>query len=396
MCIKKLIIIFILPIVMFSQIVTYEKISPKNTFMLVIDKSGSMSVGDAIGYTIKGAKKFVSQMKKGDQTGLITFNGGIDIDVSITPDTSALIRAINDISVEGATKLYDALASGVQQLITDSNRRIIVYLTDGRDTGSVFRISNLESMFQGENIFIYGIGVGDDVNVDALKKISDITGGKFHTISDNNKSRLSTIYSDVLSSIYKSNSKNIEEGDLIVGSIPNGNIVKVGGVNKGLTPLKLVGLPPGYVSVDVHFDYDRIWQEKIMIKKGKTASIRAREQDAMKNLWISSKPHGASVFIDGEYVGVTSYEIVDITRENWHKDIMNSPKELEVIGLKPGFHRIEVIGFPDFDYGPEQKFVIDYIFKNDDVIVVDILNNMIKNKNGDEIIGQARKDPFDF
>jgi len=147
---------------MFSQIVTYEKISPKNTFMLVIDKSGSMSVGDAIGYTIKGAKKFVSQMKKGDQTGLITFNGGIDIDVSITPDTSALIRAINDISVEGATKLYDALASGVQQLITDSNRRIIVYLTDGRDTGSVFRISNLESMFQGENIFIYGIGVGDD------------------------------------------------------------------------------------------------------------------------------------------------------------------------------------------------------------------------------------------
>jgi uncharacterized protein YegL len=383
------------PIVMLSQNVTYDHISQKNTFILIIDKSGSMS-GSFMKDTKTGALNFVSQMKKGDNAALISFSDDISVDVPITSNRSDLKRGINSISIGGSTKLYDALAAGAKQLISNSDRRIIVYLTDGKDNGSNFNAGNLASMFQGENIFIYGIGVGD-VDENSLQNISEITGGEFHTISSNNTGKLSSIYSDVLTSFYTNHTKNVtKKGALIVKSIPVGKVVRLNGKNAGVTPLKASNLPPRNFNVEVYFDNDRIWKKEIEIKGGYTASVRAREQDALKNLWVISKPHGASVFIDGEYVGYTSNEIVRTDKWRWHKKVMTNEKELKIIGIKPGVHKIEVIGFPDFDYGPDQKMTIDYLFEDDDILSMDIFKNKVKNKKGETFSGKQRADIFNF
>ena len=116
----------------------------------------------------------------------------------------------------------------------------------------------------------------------------------------------------------------------------------------------------------------------------------------MKNLWVISKPHGASVFIDGEYVGYTSNEIVRTDKWRWHKKVMTNEKELKIIGIKPGIHKIEVIGFPDFDYGPDQKMTIDYLFEDDDILSMDIFKNKVKNKKGETFSGKQRADIFNF
>lgn len=395
MKIGRFLLMLAFPIVMLSQNVTYDHISQKNTFILIIDKSGSMS-GSAIKDTKIGALNFVSQMRKGDNAALITFSDDISVNVPITSNHSELKRGINSISTGGSTKLYDALAVGAKQLITDSDRRIIVYLTDGKDNGSNFGVRNLESMFQGENIFIYGIGVGN-VDVNSLQNISDITGGKFHTVSSNNTGKLSSIYSDVLTSFYTNHTKNVtKKGALIVKSIPVGKVVRMNGKNAGVTPLKVSNLSPGEKNVEVYFDNDKIWKKEIEIKGGYTASVRAREKDALKNLWVISKPHGASVFIDGEYVGYTSNEIVRTDKWRWHKKVMTNEKELKIIGIKPGIHKIEVIGFPDFDYGPDQKMSIDYLFEDDDILSMDIFKNKVKNKKGKTLSGKQRADIFDF
>lgn len=395
MKIGRFLLMLAFPIVMLSQNVTYDHISQKNTFILIIDKSGSMS-GSFMKDTKTGALNFVSQMKKGDNAALISFSDDISVDVPITSNRSDLKKGINSISIGGSTKLYDALAAGAKQLISNSDRRIIVYLTDGKDNGSNFNAGNLASMFQGENIFIYGIGVGD-VDENSLQNISEITGGKFHTILSNNTGKLSSIYSDVLTSFYTNHTKNVtKKGALIVKSIPVGKVVRLNGKNAGVTPLKASNLPPRNFNVEVYFGNDRIWKKEIEIKGGYTASVRAREQDALKNLWVISKPHGASVFIDGEYVGYTSNEIVRTDKWRWHKKVMTNEKELKIIGIKPGIHKIEVIGFPDFDYGPDQKMTIDYLFEDDDILSMDVFKNKVKNKNGEIFSGKQRADIFNF
>ena len=392
---KVSLMIILFPLFLCSQDIKYDRIAEQNTFMLIIDKSGSMS-GKAIQDTKTGALKFISQMNKGDEAGLITFSDGISIDVPFTTNHNDLKRGIKSINVGGATKLYDALASGVKSLINETKRRIIVYLTDGHDNGSNFGVGNLESMFQGENIFIYGIGIGD-VNVSSLKKISKATGGGFHTISSNNTGRLKSIYSDVLTSFYQNHTNNITTtGALIVKSIPVGNIVRIKGNNAGVTPLKVTNLHPKQLAVEVYFENDKVWKKEIEIRGGYTASVRAKEEDALKNLWVVSKPHGASVFIDGEYVGYTSNEIVKLKKRNWHKKVVKNPKQLKVVGLKPGLHTIEIIGFPDFDYGPDQKVTMDYLLQDDDVISVDIFKNIVVNKKGKKSSGKQRKNIFDF
>ncbi|MBC8487291.1 MAG: VWA domain-containing protein [Bacteroidetes bacterium] len=384
-----------LPLILVSQNVRYDRILEENTFILVIDRSGSMS-GNAIQDTKTGSLHFISRMRKDDKACLITFSDNISVNVPITSDRGEIIRGVKSISASGGTKLYDALAMGVKQFFDDSGRRIIVYLTDGRDNGSNFSLDNMQSMFQGENIFVYGIGIGD-VDNSSLSKISKVTGGNYHTISKNNTHKLSTIYFDVLSAFYTNHTNKItSHGALIVNSIPKGKIVRINGENSGMTPIKVTNLQPGQVSVEVYFENDKIWKENIEIKGGFTASVRAREIDALKNLWIISKPHGASVFIDGEYVGYTSNEIVNLKKRKWHKNVVKNPKELKVVGLKPDLHKIEIIGFPDFDYGPEQKVVVDYLLEGDDIIFIDIFKNVIKNKSGKVTPGKQRKDVFEF
>jgi len=381
---------------LYSQSSKYHEISEGNDFIIVIDKSGSMS-GSAISDTKKGALNFLSNMKQNDKASLVSFSDQISMDVPLTSDMSQLKRGVNRVSVSGATKLYDALASSVKHLLSSSGSRIIVYLTDGKDTGSNFSLDNLHSMFQGENVFVYGIGLGNSVNVEGLKKISNATGGDFHTVSSSNSSNLGNLYSDVLSSFYKNHAEvKPVKGDLIVRSIPTKKVVRVNGENKGVTPLKLTNLDPGSSEVEVYFDQKKMWKETIEVKAGYTLSIQARERDATKNLWIISRPHQASVFFDGEYVGYTSSTMVNTKKRSWHKTVSKDPKELQIIGLRPGIHSIEIIGFPDFDYGPEQKVTFDYLLEGDDVLFVDIFRNLVRNKDGDELSGDKRADPFEF
>ena len=130
----------------FSQNVDYKQIPQKNNFQLIIDKSGSMS-GVAILDAKAGAKYFVSKMKNNDAAGVIAFSSSIEDVVSFTSHKATLNSGIASISIGGATHLYDALATGVKTLSGSDGARVIVYLTDGHDTGSNFSLSNLRYIY---------------------------------------------------------------------------------------------------------------------------------------------------------------------------------------------------------------------------------------------------------
>ena len=376
----------------FSQNVDYKQIPQKNNFQLIIDKSGSMS-GAAILDAKTGAKYFVSKMKNNDAAGVIAFSSSIEDVVSFTSHKARLNSGIASISIGGATHLYDALATGVKTLSGSDGARIIVYLTDGHDTGSNFSLSNVGSMFMGESIYVYGIGLGPSINVQALSKISKATGGEFMVAR--NSSELNNIYVKVLNAYYASHHKNkSSQGELIVKSIPSSKSVQIDGKNVGLTPVKLTDLAPGNYAATVNFSQDRTWSKEIQIKAGHSATVQAKRKDADKIIWIISKPHNANIFIDGEYIGRTTQELVNTNKRSWVKKVKKNPQQLKLTGIRPGRYNFEAIGFPDFDYGPEQKVTFDYLVEDDDVFFVDIFNNRVTSAKM-KFTGKQRKTSFD-
>ena len=374
-----------------SPFVEYSLLPENSSFVIILDKSGSMS-GEAIANAKQAAQGFIATLHTSDRVGLIAFSHEIDIAVPITTSRSDLHEGINNIVVGGSTKLYDALAVGWKLLKNESSKKIIVYLTDGRDTGSNFSSSNLKSMFQGSNIYVYGIGIGEDLDQDNLIDISQATGGSFHSIGKSNSHELSTIYSAVLSSFYQSHpSQPVQSiGSLIIRSIPADVPVSLDGTPKGSTPFKVDSMEPGDIKISLRFGQDRDWEQTIEVKAGYLAMVQAREADALKNLWIVSKPYGATVFIDGEYVGITGTKIVNTQKRKWAKKAMSSISTLKVIGLTKGQHHIEVLGLPDFDYGPDQKMAIDYWLKGDEIISFEIFKNVAMNGSGEKIKGEPR------
>jgi len=381
------------PLIVNALDINYANIPTNNTFILVVDKSGSMS-GQTIEAVKMGALNFIQQVNKQDEIGLITFNNGVDIVATISTSRSSIRNGIEGIQVSGGTHLFDAIATGIKQLIGSSGKKILIYLTDGKDNGSNFSSQNLESMCVGENILVYGIGVGD-VDVKSLKRISEATDGDYFTLSASNEEKLKSIYGDVLNSYYV-NRKNTSTGELVIKSIPNKQIVRVNNSNAGVTPLKLTSLPPGDVVVEVLFANDRTWKQTILVKENYAAFVKANEKDASKNLWIISRPHGATVFIDGDFMGYTGIEVFNTKKKRWSKQVIKSTSALKISGLNPGLHHIELIGLPDFDYGPDQKVTFDYPLKDDDVISVDIIGNKLLNKKNKTVLGKQRADVFDF
>ena len=383
----------LLPVLVLSLDVQYKELSVKNSFVLVVDKSGSMS-GSAIEAVKFGANKFTEQVRKQDAVGLITFNDGVQILFAPTSNMTSIANSISSINVGGGTHLYDAIATGIKQLSGSSGRKILIYLTDGRDTGSNFSSQNLEAMCIGENILVYGIGIGD-VDISTLKGISGATGGGYYTIPTGDTAKLRSIYSDVLNSYYTDRA-NLLTGELVVKSSPNKQIVRVNNENVGITPLKLAQLSPGEIEVEVLFANNRSWKKPVLIKENSTAYVKAKENDASKNLWIISRPHGASVFLDGDFVGYTGIEVFSTKKRKWFKQVSRSSSVLKISGITPGVHEIEIVGIPDFDYGPEQKAEFQYQLKKDDVISVDIIRNKLINSKNETVIGKQRPDVFDF
>jgi len=116
-----------------------------NSFSLVIDRSGSMS-GNAMNDAKKAVKHFIDEMRDSDQANIIAFDSRVSVVANMGASKSSLKSAVGKIHPGGATALYDAIAKAATHLYNESGARIIVFLTDGDDTGSKFRLRDIKNM----------------------------------------------------------------------------------------------------------------------------------------------------------------------------------------------------------------------------------------------------------
>ena len=156
-----------------------------NHIVLVIDCSGSMN-GQPLADAKRGANSFLAQIKSNDRVALISFDDSVEFVQDEINNPNVLSTAVNDLRSGGATALYDGIARAALSLVNKKGNRVIVYLTDGNDNKSRYRLTELEKMTVSEGIFVYGIGLGQ-VDIEKLQQLSQKTSGtiRYTQISSN-------------------------------------------------------------------------------------------------------------------------------------------------------------------------------------------------------------------
>ena len=137
------------------------------------------------------------------------------------------------------------------------------------------------------------------------------------------------------------------------------------------------------------------------------------DADEHGDLWILSRPHGAVVFVDGAYAGVTGLHPADTRFAGWGAAIKADSRHLRVAQVPAGAHKIRLVAMPEMDYGPEQQVEIDLDMAGAErVLVVDILQGRATLDDGRQVrISRGERlqdmedevdklmggeDPFDF
>ncbi|MBP6951170.1 MAG: VWA domain-containing protein [Alphaproteobacteria bacterium] len=183
--------------------------------MMVVDISGSMEALDfstkrktisRLDVTKNVVEKFVRE-RQGDRVGLIVFGEQAFLHVPLTLDTLSVSHMLNNVlpgMAGSGTAIGDAIGLAVHNLRNrPEGSRVIVLLTDGKDTASSISPLKVADLAKDYNIRIYAIGVGNDgpvpypngrggivmaeipLDEELLKKIAGLTNGKyFHASSE--------------------------------------------------------------------------------------------------------------------------------------------------------------------------------------------------------------------
>lgn len=170
---------------------------------LVLDVSGSMQQGDALGLAKEGARDLLASLTDRDRFGLLLFNERVqEVLPSCKLDTAARHQAegaLGRARAEGGTALYDALAQAMKkaQAVPPDEIAAIILLSDGADTQSQLKLEALLPLiaFDAERrpVRIFTIGYGKQAP-EILRKIAESTQAKNYT---GDKDTIRAVFRDI-------------------------------------------------------------------------------------------------------------------------------------------------------------------------------------------------------
>lgn len=150
--------------------------------VLLLDVSGSMgssSKPSPLDKALEAASTFINQLAPQDQVAVITFADAPAMIQTLTTDKNAVRASLERLKPEGSqTTIYDAVIEAVNLLKGFSQRRIIVLVTDGKDTGKgLFDFDQMIAQAETWSTPIYPLGFGKNVNQDELTRMAKLSGG---------------------------------------------------------------------------------------------------------------------------------------------------------------------------------------------------------------------------
>lgn len=158
-----------------------EAVAPISIAMLV-DTSGSMR--RAMAAAQQAARSFVTALRPGDPLALVRFSDRVVVEHELSERRETTLEAIDRLTPAGGTALFDGLYDSMSFLRQRPGRRTIVLLSDGRDEdnpgtgpGSQHTLDDVMTLLRETDTVVYAIGLGANVDREALELIAARSGG---------------------------------------------------------------------------------------------------------------------------------------------------------------------------------------------------------------------------
>ena len=170
-----------------QTLVVFDSQSQPISVVVMLDTSGSMT--GSIKLLKTAAEEFINRLLPADKAAVGAFNDKIEVSSSFSSDRDALITEVKDLDYGNGTRLYDAVAEGLNTLRGVEGRKVVLVFTDGDDTSSRVGRGTVMDRARAEEVMIYAIGLQSEYfdgqrmvrskPDSGLRRLADETGGGY-------------------------------------------------------------------------------------------------------------------------------------------------------------------------------------------------------------------------
>lgn len=153
---------------------------------ILLDASGSMA--EAKFARLELARAVVSRLVTHDLDAsaewmFARFTSAVVVAREWTMERDAIVQPLRETRATGDTSLYDAIALSIP-LVKDGHfqKKALLVVTDGGETRSLVTRDEVQQAIGESDVRVYGVGVR--AKIDALRKITDETGGRVEAVND--------------------------------------------------------------------------------------------------------------------------------------------------------------------------------------------------------------------
>ena len=157
------------------------------TAVVMLDTSASMTAN--LKLLNRAAEQFLLRLLPVDKAQVGAFNDKVQLSGTFTNDRDELIAALDELYFGNPTRLNDAIATSLDELLGIDGRRVILVFTDGEDTASKVRFGSVLDRARDEEVMVYSIGLESEYfngqrvvrsrPTRDLRKIAEETGGGY-------------------------------------------------------------------------------------------------------------------------------------------------------------------------------------------------------------------------
>jgi uncharacterized protein YegL len=173
--------------------VVCTQLTPVQRFVLVLDRSGSMS-GAKIQQLKVGANFWVDYVNEAEELGVISYatTETVDVGRSAVPAAAAQPAwrtarhsTVDGLTAAGQTAIGDALRAGLNEITAGgrASSQVIILFTDGLQNAGAETAQQVLPDLRAAGVRVYTVGLGSDQDATLLTNIAQTTGATYFPIS---------------------------------------------------------------------------------------------------------------------------------------------------------------------------------------------------------------------
>lgn len=154
--------------------------------IFAVDTSNSMNYYGRLATAKKALDSFIGALEEADRAGMVTFSTTATTVTTLSADKTALSDAVSALTASGNTATYTGLDAAIDAVSnTDDTYKMIILISDGTEPEAHYdtHYAPLVQQALAEDIVIFAIGVGNELDEALLTRVAETTGGKYYSAS---------------------------------------------------------------------------------------------------------------------------------------------------------------------------------------------------------------------